>query len=115
MECNSKMNQFNNVTLAQDSASCTSLACRKNCHHLVWVLHNVFYFPKDEPLINFKKKPFTQAEWQKITNSLPFPQLQKVTNQTFQVNVCKTTKEAKCAICKKTTSPGDLQHMAIDC
>ena len=51
----------------------------------------------------------------KITNSLPFAQLQKVTNQTFQVNVCKTTKEAKCAICKKTTSPGDLQHMAIDC
>ena len=40
--------------------------------------------------------------------STPFA-IAKVTNQTFQVNVRKTTKEAKCAICKKTTTPGDLQ------
>ena len=122
LECNSTMNLFKfkildtmgyleDVTLAKDSASCTSLACRKNCHHLVWVLHNVFHFSKDEPLIY--KKTFTQAEWQKIINAspekVPLSQLPKVTNQTFQVNVRKTAKEAKCAICKKTITTGDLQ------
>ena len=40
---------------------------------------------------------------------VPLLQLQKVTNQTFQVNVRKTTKEAKCAICKKTITTDDLQ------
>ena len=44
------MGYLEDVTLAKDSASCTSLAYR-NCHHLVWVLHNVFHFSKDEPLI----------------------------------------------------------------
>lgn len=122
LECNNTMNLFKfkildtmgyleDVTLAKDSASCTSLACRRNCHHLVWVLHNVFHFTKDEPLIY--KKTFTQAEWQKIINAfpekVPLSQLPKVTNQTFQVNVRKTTKEAKCAICKKAITPGDLQ------
>ena len=81
LECNSTMNLFKikildtmgyleNVTLAKDSASCTCLACRGTCHHLVWVLHNVFHFTKDEPLI-YKKKTFTQAEWQKIINAFP--------------------------------------------
>lgn len=117
LECNNTMNLFKfkildtmgyleDVTLAKDSASCTSLACRRNCHHLVWVLHNVFHFTKDEPLIY--KKTFTQAEWQKIINAfpekVPLSQLPKVTNQTFQVNVRKTTKEAKCAICKKNNN-----------
>ena len=66
LECNSTMNLFKikildtmgyleNVTLAKDSASCTCLACRGTCHHLVWVLHNVFHFTKDELLI-YKKK-----------------------------------------------------------
>ena len=75
--------------------------------------HNVFHFSKDEPLIY--KKTFTQAEWQKIINAfpekVPLSQLPKVTNQTFQVNVRKTAKEAlaKCAICQKTITTGDLQ------
>ena len=68
LECNSTMNLFKfkildtmgyqeNVTLTKDSASCTSQACRKNCHHLVWVFHNVFSFTKDEPLIYKKNLP----------------------------------------------------------
>ncbi len=79
VECNGTINSFKfkilntmgsleDVTLVKDSASCTSLACRKNCHHLVWLLL-VFHFTKDEPLI-YKNK-FTQAEWLKIINTFP--------------------------------------------
>lgn len=105
------MGYLEDVTLAKDSASCTSLACRKNCHHLVWLLHNVFHFTKDEPLI-YKNK-FTQAEWEKIIDALPdnvpLSRLPKVANQTFRINARKTNKEAKCAICKQTIKPSDIQ------
>ena len=121
LECNSTMNLFKfnildtmgyqeNVTLTKDSASCTSQACRKNCHHLVWVFHNVFSFTKDEPLI-YKKK-FTQAEWQKIIDAflqeVPLARLPNVSNQIFKIHVRKN-KTAKCAIYKKNLTQGDLQ------
>ena len=110
LECNSTMNLFKfkildtmgyqeNVTLTKDSASCTSQACRKNCHHLVWVFHNVFSFTKDETLI-YKKK-FTQSEWQKIIDAfpqeVPLARLPNVSNQIFKIHVRKN-KTAKCAI-----------------
>lgn len=48
------MGYVQNVIISQDSVGCGSPACRKSCHHAVWILH-VFRFSRNEQLI-YKKK-----------------------------------------------------------
>ena len=122
LECKSTMDRFNfkildtmgyqeDVTLTKESGHCTSPACKKNCHHLVWIFHNVFGFPKLEPLI-YKNK-FTQIEWRKIIDAfpekVPLSRLPAVGDQTYNVNLRQSNREAKCAVCKKQLISGDLQ------
>jgi len=122
LECESGMTQFTfkildtmgyleTVVLSKDSFRCSSPACKKNCHHLVWVFHNVFNFPKHEPLIYQKK--CTLAEWQKIVESfpekVPLSRLPKVRDQRYTVTVRDTKRDAKCAVCKKNLTYGDIQ------
>ena len=62
LDCASSMSNFSfkmldtmgyvqNVIISQDSVSCGCPACRKSCHHAVWILHNVFRFSRNEQLI----------------------------------------------------------------
>ena len=65
LDCASSMSNFSfkmldtmgyvqNVIISQDSVGCGCPACRKSCHHAVWILHNVFRFSRNEQLI-YKK------------------------------------------------------------
>lgn len=89
---------------------CGSPACRKSCHHAVWILH-VFRFSRNEQLI-YKKK-LSKGEWEKVLSAfpgqLPLARLPAVANPTYSINICLTNREAKCAVCKKTLVHGDLQ------
>ena len=104
------MGYVQNVIISQNSVGCGSPACRKSCHHAVWILH-VFRFSRNEQLI-YKKK-LLKGEWEKVLSTfpgqLPLARLPAVANPTYSINICLTNREAKCAVCKKTLVHGDLQ------
>lgn len=80
LDCASSMSNFSfkmldtmgyvqNVIISQDSVGCGSPACRKSCHHAVWILHNMFRFSRNEQLI-YKKKLW-KGEWEKVLSAFP--------------------------------------------
>ena len=108
------MGYLQNVTISKENTTCSSPAgCKKNCHHLVWLLYKIFNFEQSCPLI-YKRK-FSNAEWEKVIEA--FPHRVPVTdvskcstdNQVFHIDIKKTRKEAKCATCKNIISFGALQ------
>lgn len=105
------MGYVQNVIISQDSVGCGSPACRKSCHHAVWILHNVFRFSRNEKLIYNKK--LSKAEWEKVLSAfpgqLPLARLPAVANPTYSINIRHTNREAKCAVCRNTLVHGDLQ------
>ena len=122
LDCASSMSNFSfkmldtmgyvqNVIISQDSVGCGSPACRKSCHHAVWILQNMFRFSRNEQLI-YKKK-LLKGEWQKVLSAfpgqLPLARLPAVANPTYSINIRLMNREAKCAVCKKTLVHGDLQ------
>lgn len=124
LQCDSSMISFNfkeldtlgyleDISLKEESSICSSAWCRKECHHLMWIFHNLFKFDKEQPIMYQVK--FTDQKWKKIIEAFPenFP-LPKVTcpsedEQIYTINKRTSKKDAKCATCKKELSEGNIQ------
>lgn len=105
------MGYLQDLTIAKDSVTCSSLSCSNMCHHAIWILHTVFNIQKSEPLI-FNKR-FTANEWDRILQSfppeVPLVQLPTSKEQCYVVNRRNSTKQARCATCKAPLYFGDVQ------
>ena len=124
LHCDSSMISFNfkvldtmghleEICLRKESSVCSSAWCRKECHHLMWIFHNLFKFDKEQPIMYQLK--FTDQQWKKIIEAFPenVP-LPKVTcpsedEQKYIINKRTSKKDAKCATCKKELSEGNIQ------
>ena len=124
LHCDSSMISFNfkvldtmgyleEICLRKESSVCSSAWCRKECHHLMWIFHNLFKFDKEQPIMYQLK--FTDQQWKKIIEAFPenFP-LPKVNcpsedEQKYIINKRTSKKDAKCATCKKELSEGNIQ------
>ena len=100
-----------NVTMKPESNVCTSVGCKQSCHHLVWILHNVFAFKKDDGIL-FKKK-FSKVDWKRVLHAYPEHGIRTVSinrplTQTYSISLRKASS-AKCATCKHQISIGDFQ------
>jgi len=62
LHCDSFMTSFNfkvldtmgyleEICLKKESSVCSSAWCRRECHHLVWIFHNLFKFDKEQPIM----------------------------------------------------------------
>ena len=81
LTCESSMRQFNfkildtmgyveEVTLNKLSSTCSSSWCSsRDCHHLMWILHNIFKFGGDDP--DMYPRLFSDSQWQKILEAFP--------------------------------------------
>jgi len=107
------MEYLEETCLKKESSICSSAWCRKECHHLMWIFHNLFKFDKEQPIMYQLK--FTDQQWKKIIETFPenVP-LSKVTcppedEQKYTINKRTSKKDAKCATCKKELSEGNMQ------
>ena len=116
LHCDSSMDSFTfkvldtkwyleEIYLKQESSICSSAWCRRECHHLMWIFHNVSHFDIEQPIMYQLK--FTAQQWKEIIGAFPenIP-LSKVTcpsedEQKYQINKRTSKKDAKCATCKK--------------
>ena len=125
LTCESSMRQFTfkildtmgyveEVTLKKSSSTCSSSWCSsRDCHHLLWVLHNVFKFGGDDQILY--QTSFSDNQWQEVLDAFP----KKVptagvrcfteAEQTYSVNIRKTAQNAKCASCKTEICKNDVQ------
>ncbi|CAB4003841.1 Hypothetical predicted protein [Paramuricea clavata] len=105
------MGYLEDVIISKHSTSCSSLHCRKRCHHLLWIIHNVFSIDRNDPVM-YKQK-FSISEWSKLVasfpNSVPLAHIPTVNNQKYIVNVRSSSKSAKCAVCKNELVNGAVQ------
>ena len=80
LQCDSSMISFNfkvldtmgyleEISLKKESSICSSAWCRKECHHLMWIFHNLFKFDKEQPIMYQVK--FTDQQWKKIIEAFP--------------------------------------------
>ena len=125
LTCESSMRQFNfkildtmgyveEVTLNKLSSTCSSSWCTScDCHHLMWILHNIFKFGGDDP--EMYQRSFSDSQWQKILEAFPKKVPTAGVNcfteaeQIYTVNIRKTTQNAKCASCKQEICKNDVQ------
>lgn len=124
LHCDSSMTEFTfkvldtmgyleEICIRKESAICSSVWCKKECHHLMWIFHNLFNFDKEQPIMYQSK--FTDQQWKQIIEAFPenVP-LPKVTcpsedEQQHRINKRTSKKDAKCATCKKELSEGNIQ------
>ena len=124
LHCDSSMTEFTfkvldtmgyleEICIRKESAICSSVWCKKECHHLMWIFHNLFNFDKEQPIMYQSK--FTDQQWKQIIEAFPenVP-LPKVTcpsedEQQYTINKRTSKKDAKCATCKKELSEGNIQ------
>ena len=124
LHCDSPMTTFNfkvldtmgyleGICIRKESAICSSVWCKKECHHLMWIFHNLFNFDKEQPIMYQSK--FTDQQWKQIIEAFPenVP-LPKVTcpsedEQQYKINKRTSKKDAKCSTCKKELSEGNIQ------
>ena len=129
LHCDSSMTEFTfkvldtmgyleEICIRKESAICSSVWCKKECHlhHLMWIFHNLFNFDKEQPIM-YKSK-FTDQQWKQIIEAFPenVP-LPKVTcpsedEQQYTINKRTSKKDAKCATCKKELSEGNIQAIS---
>ena len=57
------MGYLEEIFLKKESSICSSAWCRKECHHLMWIFHNLFKFDKEQPIMYQLK--FTEQQWKK--------------------------------------------------
>ena len=74
LQCDSSMTSFDfkvldtigyleEISLRKESSICSSAWCRKECHHLMWIFHNLFKFDKEEPIMYQVK--YIDQQWKK--------------------------------------------------
>jgi hypothetical protein len=122
LKCDSSMTEFKfklldtmgyleDIILSKDTTSCSSSWCSSKCHHLLWILHRVFNFDKNNPVI-YKQK-FSKSDWSNIITAfpenLPLANIPEINHQGYIVNVRNSSIDAKCAVCKKELVNGDVQ------
>ena len=105
------------ICLKKESSICSSAWCRKECHYLMWIFHNLFKFDKEQPIRDQLK--FTDQHWKNIIEAFPenVP-LSKMTcpsedEQKYTRNKRTSKQDAKCATCKKEISEGNI-HAATE-
>lgn len=122
LHCDSSMISFNfkvldtmgyleEICLKKESSVCSSAWCRKECHHLMWIFHNLFKFDKEQPIM----LKFTDQQWKKtieaFPENVPPPKMTcpSEDEQIYTINKRTSKKDRKCATCKKGLSEGDIQ------
>lgn len=64
------MGYVEEVTLKKSASTCSSSWCSsRDCHHLMWVLHNVFKFGGDDQILY--QTSFSDNQWQKVLDAFP--------------------------------------------
>jgi len=63
------MGYLEEICLKKESSICSSAWCRKECHHLMWIFHNLFKFDKEQPIMYQLK--FTDQQRKKIIEAFP--------------------------------------------
>lgn len=107
------MGYLEEINLAKDSSVCSSSWCKRECHHLMWIFHNLFKFDNEQPILYQLK--FTDLQWKTIIEEFPENvQLSNVTcpsedEQKYKINKRTSKKDAKCATCKTEITEGDTQ------